>query len=114
MFADQPRGLVAVHAGHVQVQQDDGELLGEQQAQRFLAGAGHDKFMTQHLQRLGGGEGVALVVVDDEHPSLERLRGGRGLALSHHQASAGMRGGGESASRWASVRWIDTRMTEIR
>jgi hypothetical protein len=69
---DQGGGLVAVHARHVQVEQDEGEFLGQQPAQRILARAGDHQLMAQLLQRLDGGEGVALVVVDDEDPRRQR------------------------------------------
>jgi hypothetical protein len=67
----------------VQIEKDDRELLVEEPPQGLLAGARHDKFVAEFLQRLHSSEGVPFVVVDDQDASLERRRQiGRKLALS--------------------------------
>ena len=86
--------------------------------------------MAEILQRLHGGEGVALVVVDDEDPGCQRSlqvwrsawlrppgprrRVGGGCGFQG-QLACGMRGATVSvASFIASARWIETRSTEMR
>jgi hypothetical protein len=63
--ADDLGGLVAVHAGHVDVEQDDRELVLEEVAQRLLAGPRLDH-LADILEHGADGEKVALVIVDDE------------------------------------------------
>ncbi len=67
-LADEAGGLVAVHAGHVQVQQDDREFLLQQPLEGLVARAGQDDLVPQLLQRADRGEQVPFVVVDDQHP----------------------------------------------
>ena len=65
--ADDLGGLVAVHPGHVDVEQDDRELALQQVAQRLLARSGDDD-LGDVLEHGRMREQVALVVVDDQHP----------------------------------------------
>ena len=80
-LADDAGGLVAVHARHVDVEQDHRELALEQMAQRLLAGAG-DHDLGQILDHGADGEQVVLVVVDDQdraaRSARRRLGSGRG------------------------------------
>ncbi len=65
--------LVAIHARHVQVQQDDREVLQQQPLQGLVAGVRHHDLVAKLLQRAGGREQVALVVVDDQHARAQWL-----------------------------------------
>ncbi len=100
-LADEAGCLVAVHAGHVQVQQDDREILDQQAFERLVSGTGQDDLVTQLLQRAGGGEQVTLVIVDDQHPRAQPAafraegrraagdcRNTRGGILSRHTLSS--------------------------
>ena len=46
-LTDQGGGLEAVHPGHVDVEENEGELLAEEVAQRFPAGCGRDYVLAQ-------------------------------------------------------------------
>ncbi len=81
-LADQRGGLITVDAWHVQVQQDDREVLVQEPPQGLFAGPGDHDVVAQFLQRAGGGEGVALVVVDDQHLGAQPLRQRRWLGRS--------------------------------
>jgi len=63
--ANDARGLVAVHARHIDVQKDDRELALEQVPQRLLAGFGQHHVGNVLEHRLDR-EQVALVVIHDE------------------------------------------------
>ena len=92
--ADDPGGLVAVHARHVDVEQDDRELALEQMAQRLLAGGG-DLDLGEVLEHGADGEQIVLVVVDDEHPRARlRRRVGVGLGSRGRVGLATGRGDG--------------------
>src|SRR5205085_9617021 len=60
-------GLVTVHAGHVDVEQDDRELAFEEVAKRLFPRTGKDH-LTEVLQHGRGREQVALIIVDQKHP----------------------------------------------
>ena len=68
--ADQGGGLVAVHPRHVQVEQDDAR---SPRCRSGFSASSPERATTsvvaELLQRLDRGEGVALVVVDDEDPA---------------------------------------------
>ncbi|SRR5260221_10729959 len=64
--ADHPGGFVAVHARHVDIEQDDRELALQQVAQRLLARAGEND-LAEILEYGCDGQQVALVIVDEEH-----------------------------------------------
>ena len=63
---DQLRGLEAVHARHLDVEQDRRELLVEQAPQRLLARGGPDEVGLERLQDRLQGEQVLRPVVDEQ------------------------------------------------
>ena len=63
---DQLRGLEAVHARHLDVEQDRRELLVEQAPQRLLARRGADEVGVERLQDRLQGEQVLRPVVDEQ------------------------------------------------
>ena len=67
---DHLRGLEAVHPRHVHVEQDDGEILLEQAAQRLLAGPRLDEILIQLLQQHLVREELIRPVVDDQDINL--------------------------------------------
>ena len=83
--ADDLGGLVAVHAGHVDVEQDHRELALEEVAQRLVARRG-DLDLGEVLEHGADGEQVVVVVVDDQHPR-------RGAPASAPPPSPGRRRG---------------------
>ncbi len=123
--ADEARRLIAVHPRHVQVQENDRELLGQKLPQRILARAGDDQLVAKFLQRMDGGIGVALIVIDDEdlcsrpHVALlPRRRGLPGLvragkAVPHQATEGAMLTTPSEARRMASARCTETRRTLI-
>ena len=60
----------AVHPRHVHVEQDDGEILLEQTAQRFLARSGADQILVQLGQHRLVREQLVGPVVDDKDADL--------------------------------------------
>ncbi len=64
--ADDLSGLITVHPGHVDVEQDDRELAFQEMAKRFLARAGRDH-LSKVLEDAGYCEQVPLIVVDQQH-----------------------------------------------
>ena len=73
---DQVGELEAVHAGHLDVHQDQREVVAQQPAQRLDAGAGPDEVLTQLAQRRLEDEEVAGRVVDHEDVDLRLGRHG--------------------------------------
>ena len=71
--ADDLGGLVAVHAGHVDVEQDHRELALEEMPQRLVARRG-DLDLGEVLEHGADGEEIVVVVVDDQHPRARRRR----------------------------------------
>ena len=63
---DQLRGLEAVHARHLDVEQDRRELLVEQPPQRLLARRGADEVGVERLEDRLQGEQVLGPVVDEQ------------------------------------------------
>ena len=63
---DQLRGLEAVHARHLDVEQDRRELLVEQAPQRLLARRGADEIRVERLEDRLQGEQVLGAIVDQE------------------------------------------------
>ncbi len=49
-LADEGCGFKAVHAGHVDVEQDDGEFILEESAERFAARERADDILVQYVQ----------------------------------------------------------------
>ena len=64
--ADERGHLVAIHARHLHVEQDHGEILPEGPAQGFLRGVCQDHVDCRISEDLRGGEQIALIVVDDQ------------------------------------------------
>ena len=75
--------LEAVHVRHVDVEQDDGELLLEHLLQRLLAGAGGDDVLPQLLEDRAEDDMLVRQVVDDQDVGLLRAR--RGARRLGHQ-----------------------------
>ena len=69
-LADERGGLEAVHAGHVDVEQDDGELVVEQCAQRLAAGVGADDVLAQLLEDRFERQQLLGLVVDEQDVDL--------------------------------------------
>ena len=93
-------GLVksqAVQPGHVQVREDDRELLAGQGIQRLLAVGHRPDGMAETLQQAGQRLPVGRLVLYDQHlaaPHRDRV-GGRGLVVSRRSGSARVRQDGE-------------------
>ncbi len=100
--ADDLGGLVAVHPGHVDVEQDDRELAPEQLAQRFLARIGDDH-LADFLEHGRDREQVALVIVDDQHARAIERRVRRAGAAVGKQLRLRL------ANGWAHVHFIPLR-----
>jgi hypothetical protein len=66
MLVDHARGLEAVHAGHVDVEQDQRELLLHQPLERVHAGTGLDQAFAQRLQDRAVREQPSRLVVDQQ------------------------------------------------
>ena len=64
--ADDLGGLIAVHSGHVDVEQDDGELAFQQVPKGFLARPREHDF-ADVLEHRRDREQIALVIVDQKH-----------------------------------------------
>jgi hypothetical protein len=65
-LADERRGLEAVHARHVHVEQDDGELLLQQATQCLLARRCLDQILTELLQQHLVREELIRAVINDQ------------------------------------------------
>jgi hypothetical protein len=65
-LADQPGSLEPVHARHPHVEQDDGELVLQDQAQRFGARAGDHEILPERLQHLLQRIQTVRLVVDEQ------------------------------------------------
>jgi hypothetical protein len=70
--ADDMGDFIAVHARHIDVQKDDGELVLQQVPERLLARTRLDD-VGDVLQHRADREQVALIVIDDEHPRAIRI-----------------------------------------
>ena len=100
--ADQRRGLEPVHARHLDVEQDDGEVPVEQPLQRLGAGLGPDQVLAEVGEDGLQGEEVLRAIVDHEDVDLviirhgsaptPRGRGRPGAARSATTAGRGRRG----------------------
>ena len=64
---DVPRDLVAVHPGHLHVEDDDGEVLVQDVLERFGGVVGADEANAERLESRLEGEEVLGAVVDQEH-----------------------------------------------
>ena len=64
--ADELRGLEAVHARHLHVEQDDGEVLLQQRLERLLARPGRAQAHLQRLEHRREREQVLRPVVDEQ------------------------------------------------
>ncbi len=110
--ADQLGGLIAVHAGHVDVEQDDREFALEEMAQRLLPGIGeHD--LGDILDHRGHREQVARIVVHHQHARLGRGRGagrtGDRRVRHRPQVAAPCRTGAAACCGFSRARAIQTR-----
>jgi hypothetical protein len=65
-LADKLCGLKAVHPRHVDVEQDDREVVGEQRPQRLPPAVGADDVLPQFLQHRLQRQELVRLVVDDE------------------------------------------------
>ena len=92
--SDQFRGRVAVQAGHVRVEQDDGAFLAQQVAQRVLARSGFDDALLQLREHVRQREAVVRLVVDNQDRRF-------GLDCAHTSAS-------QHHTRPSHTRIIDT------
>ena len=71
---DHLHGLVAVHARHHDVHQDDGHVrLGFDDRHGFEAGGRRQNLHPSPLQDAGQGEDVAGVVVDQQHRLIDQI-----------------------------------------
>src|SRR5262249_9737960 len=68
--ADERGRLQAVHARHVDVEQDDGEVLFQHAAQRLLAGARKDEVLPQLAQDGLHDEQLLRQIIDDQDVDL--------------------------------------------
>ena len=66
MPANQGRGLEPVDARHVDVQQDDGKLVLQYEAQRFFPGARADDVLAQFIQDRSKDDMLFMQVVDHQ------------------------------------------------
>jgi hypothetical protein len=69
-LANELGGLEAVHAGHVDVEQDYGEVVVEQAAQRLTPGIGADDGLPKLLEHRLERQQLVRLVVDDEDVDL--------------------------------------------
>ena len=63
---DQRRCLEAVEPGHLDVEQDHGDVVLQELPQSLLAGVGEDQILLQRLEDGLEGEEILLPVVDQE------------------------------------------------
>ena len=73
---DECGGFEAIHAGHVHVEEDDGEVLLQKATQSLAAGPGADKILAQVCQDRLVREQLVGAIVDDQDVDL--LVGGSG------------------------------------
>ena len=66
-----PRDLVAVHLGHLHVQEHHRKFLFEQQAERFIAGTGSHELTGHPSQYPFERRQIGFHIVDQEHLGLE-------------------------------------------
>ena len=71
---DQLRGLEAVHARHLDVEQDHGVLVVEQASQRLFARLDADELLAQRLEDRLERQQVLRPVVDQQAPGLAHAR----------------------------------------
>ncbi len=78
---DERRGLEAVHVRHLHVQQDHGEVMGEEPLQRLAPGLRLDQVLPQPLEhRLERDEVGGLVVDQQDVDAVVRRVAGSGAA----------------------------------
>src|SRR5439155_25878860 len=65
-LTNQRGGLKTVHAGHVDVEKNDGEFVVEQRPQRFAPGIGADYCLPEVLQHRLQRQEFLRLIVDDE------------------------------------------------
>src|SRR6266576_6978535 len=70
--ADEGGDFVTVHAGHVDVEEDNREVADDKTIARLLARMRHDHGLAELLQGAPHGHGRPLVVIDDKNLRLRR------------------------------------------
>jgi hypothetical protein len=71
-LADERRGLEAVHAGHVDVEQNHGEVVAQEAPERVLSRPGGDHSVTERGQDRFQGQELVRAVIDHEDADHQR------------------------------------------
>src|SRR5258706_15310154 len=70
--ADEGSVLITVHAGHIDIEENDGEVAVDKSIKSLLARMRNDQGLAQLLQRTPHGHGRPLVIIDDKNLRLRR------------------------------------------